>query len=236
MDGRSDVMKPSRSSVDLPRWGWSSRMELGALIVVAGVSVILAGACFALSGRLGAVERAVAASRSDSARQNELSRRLEVLSGRVEGSEKRLRSERASAARLEGALSGLSSEVDSLKRSLEAGPSAAQVNELFATVRGLSGELAQVKRLAEAAAQNPRAAPSSDGASARDLAALRSRLAAFDARLAELGRKASSRETPQVRVNEEALRKVINQMVQAEMKKALESRRDAWRRRRQEQQ
>ncbi len=229
--------KPGGSVLEVPRRGWSRPVELGMLVVAAGLSVILAGAWFALSRRFAAVERAVAASRAESGRQNELSRRFDSLSGRVEASDTRLRSQRASAARLERALSGLSSELDSVKRSLEAAPSAAQVSGLLAAVSASSDEVAQIKRLAEAAAQEPRVAspPAPDGATAKDVVALAGRVSALDAGLKELGRKVSSLKTPQVRVNEESLRAAVNQAVQEEIKKAFEERRNAWRGRREQQ-
>lgn len=230
------MRSPGRSTVDATPAGWSRRLELGALIFAAGLSVIVAGACFALSGRVRAAERVAVASRSESAREKDLSRRLGTLSGRVNASEESSRAQRASAAKLESTLSRLTSEFDYLKRSQEAAPSAAEVKELLTTVRALSGEVAQVKRLAEAAAQEPRAAPAPDGASAKDVAALAGRLSALDARVAELARKVSSLKKPQTRVDEEALRTAVNKIVQEEIKKAFEERRNEWRRRRQQQQ
>jgi len=202
--------------------------ELTVLIVLAGLCAILFVGWLVVAGRVRALEKGASGDRLAAGRLSALSSDIDALSSKVKGLEGRL----SGLGKMEAEIASLSSRVDALRKPQDSGQNPV-VSELMAMVKTLNSDLDKVRKLAEEAAQKAvsetPAAPSGPGA--QELAAVTARLDSLDARLTELAKKTPSA-APPVRINEEALRATIRQMVEDEFGKLREEFLEQFRRRR----
>lgn len=207
-----------------------SPLQVIALVVTAGLLVILLGGWLVMSGRVKALEKDAATEKILSSKLSALSSDVEVLSAKVKSLEAKL----AGIARLESEIAGLSGRIDALRKSQENPGQSTLLNELVATVRTLNSDLDKVRKLAEEAALKAAPVPpqTPSGPDPKALTALSERLDSLDARLSELAKKPSPA-APPVRINEDAVRSMVHQMVEEEFSKLREEWLEQFRRGRQ---
>ena len=199
-----------------PGAGWAKPVQVGALVAAVIVSVILLGLVSSHGKRLAAVERGVKTNRNEVGRLGdrpepvteaevaELGRSL----GRLRTSTERL-DRKVAALALEGRDEGL----------------AESIGELTKIVRELSDELAEVRRIAEKPGETPGRVAAQADVPAKDVAALSNRVAKLERAAAELEKLAGSTSrgsSENVRINEQALRALVENLIDGEVKEALE--------------
>ncbi len=199
--------------------GWTQPVQIGALVTVVIVSVILLGLASSQGKRMSALERNVKTVRDEIGRLAEGSGHANV--------EVDLAELKVSVRKLRTRVSLLDRKVAAIERDRPGEGLAESVADLTKIVRELSDELAEVRRIAEKP-DEPAAAAAKPDASAEDIAALSDRLAKIErgaAELEKLFRKVSDGSS-KVRVNEEALKKVVRELVGDEVREAVEKMRN----------
>ncbi len=199
--------------------GWVRPVQTGALVTVVVVSVILLGLVSSQGTRMSALERNVKTIGKEIGRLAEGSGRASL--------EGELAELAASGRKLRTRVSSLDRKLAALERDRPGGGLTESVAELTKIVLELSDELAEVRRTAEKP-DEPAAAVVKPDASAEDIAALSDRLAKIErgaAELEKLFRKASDGSS-KVRINKEALNKVVRELVGDEIREAFEEMRN----------
>ena len=203
--------------------GWVRPVQTGALVTVVVVSVILLGLVSSQGKRMSALERNVKTVGKEIGRLAEGPGRTDL--------EVELAELAVSVRKLRTRVSSLDRKLAALERDRPGEGLAESVAELTKIVLELSDELAEMRRTAERAAEKPAAAVVKSDASAKDIAALSDRLARIErgaAELEKLFRKVADGSS-KVRVNEEAVKKVVQELVGDEVREAFEEMRDRWR-------
>jgi archaellum component FlaC len=143
--------------------------------------------------------------------------------------------DRLSAKNLEDRLAELGNQVAALKRGDNRRALATAVEELREVVRSLQTEVEAVRRLAVAATNKPLPAPSAPvaaGADPAELNRLSGRVDDVEKTVAELARRPriTSRPPAPPKINEAALRKLVEKQVEEQVQEALRRRMENWRR------
>lgn len=199
--------------------GWVRPVQTGALVTVVVASVILLGLVSSQGNRVRALERNVKTIRKEIGRLAEGSGRANL--------EAELAEFAVSMRKLRTRVSSLDRKLAALERDRPGEGLAESVAELTKIVLELSDELAEVRRAAEKP-DEPAAAVVEPDTSAEDIAALSGRLAKIErgaAELEKLFRKVSNGAS-KVRVNEEALNKVVRELVGDQVREIFEEMRN----------
>jgi len=202
---------------------------LALIIVAAGLSVILLGAWYMLAGRVRAVEKRASAQVGTRIALDELSARIDQLRDQIRAGE----DDRLSAKNLEDRLADLGNQVAVLKRGDNRRALTTAVEELKEVVRSLQTEVEAVRRLAVAASNKPLPSPSAPvaaGADPAELNRLAGRVDDVEKSVAELARRPRTTSRPPPKINEAALRELVEKQVQEGVEEALRKRMENWRR------
>lgn len=203
-----------------------SPLELALLVGVLLFSLILAIGFRGLGKRVGSVEKATSSTRKDWMRGDEdLSGRVGALSKRLEANEEEMNLRAATTSRLKREFDDLKAEVASAEKKPRDEATLTALRDLEAEVRALKSDIARIRTLAEASGKE-QAAPAGGGVAPEDLAAVSTRLDAIDSRIGELERKPTSKGAD-VKINEQALRQTVNEIVKEEVNRMFEEMRNA---------
>lgn len=203
-----------------PGAGWAKPVQVGALVAAVIVSVILLGLVSSHGKRLAAIERGVKTNR------NEVGRLVDQLGDRPEPvTESEVAELRRSLGKLRTSTERLGRKVTALALEGRDEGLSESIGGLTKIVRELSDELAEVRRIAEKSAEVPGRAAAQGDVPAKDVAALSNRVAKLERAAAELEKLAGSTSrgsSKNVRINEQVLRALVEDLVDGEVKEALE--------------
>ncbi len=213
--------------------GASRPLELGLIILTLGLSVILLCGWFMLAGKVRDVEKRAVSPKRDKGALNQLSARIDSLSDRLEAGE----AKRPDSTGLESRLSDLEDKIASLKKSDESSAPSSAVDELKKIVLALEKEVSAAKSLAKEAAEASSEAPEDDDVGKVKMAALSERLDDIEmeiedvsTELTALAKKRPVRTKAPSRINQKALHKMVDGMVDKAIKEKLdEAMRNRWR-------
>jgi small-conductance mechanosensitive channel len=200
---------------------------LALVIVAAGLSVILLGAWYMLATRVRAVENRARGQAGTRLALDELSTRIDRLRDQMRAGEE----DRLSAKNLEDRLAQLGGQVAALKRGGDKRALVTAVEELKEVVRSLQTEVEGVRRLAVDASKRPLAQPSAPvaaGADPAEVDRLAGRVDDAEKRIAELARRPRTTSRPPPKINEAALRKLVEKQVQDQVAEELRKMRENW--------
>ncbi len=213
--------------------GASRPLEIGLIILALGLSMILLCGLFMLAGKIRDVEKRAGSPTRETGVLDKLSARIDSLSDRVEVG----KAGRPGSAGLEGRLSDLADEIAALKQSDEGRTPSSAVDDLKKIVLSLEKEVEAAKRLAEEAVEASPEAPEGSALVKVKIAALSDRLDDIEtqvddvsAELTELAKKPSARAKAPARINEKAVQKMVDGMVDKAIKEKLDdAMRNMWR-------
>jgi predicted transcriptional regulator len=213
----------------MPRWfGFAS---VALTVVVAIIAVV---GLVSLGRRIGSAEgRASSTSRALGDLEADLSARVDRLADRVSSA----RTDLAVIKKLSARLTRLSDDLSKHRSADDTKPLAASLGRLEKSLEELKGDVILAMRMASKAAEAKRepSAPAAPAVTPDDLDKIAERITDVEGRLDEIAkapRTASA--SPRARVNEQALEKHIEAVVQEQVKAQIErAMRDMFRRRRQ---
>ena len=211
----------------IPRW-----MGLAAIALTVVVALIAVVGLVSLGRRIGTVEgRASSTARSFGDLESDLSARIDRLSDRVNSA----RTDIAVIKKLSARITRLSDDLAVHAGEDESKALAASLSRLESSLTSLKGEVLEAMRMASKAAET-RAAPAEPAASsvsAGDLEKIADRIADVEERVEEIGKKPKTASTSsRTRINEEAVKKLVEGMVKEQVDAELKTMRERFRGRR----
>jgi DNA repair exonuclease SbcCD ATPase subunit len=216
------------SYVAMPRW-----MGMGAIALSVIVALIAVAGLVALGGRIGAVEgRAASTARSVGDMEEDLSAKIDRLADRVDSA----RTDLAVIGKLGARITNLADDLAAHRREDGSEALAASLARLESSVNSLKGDVVDAMRLAAKAAE-ARAAPSEPAApsvTTGDLDRIADRVAGIEERVEELGkaRARTSSTSSRTRVNEDAVKKLVEDTVKEQVEAEFKAMRERFRGRR----
>ncbi|MHC4249727.1 MAG: hypothetical protein ACYS9X_11430 [Planctomycetota bacterium] len=211
-----------------PRW-----MSLGAIALTVIVALIAVAGLVALGGRIGAVEgRAASTARSVSDMEEDLSAKIDRLADRVDSA----RTDLAVIRKLSARTTAIADDLAAHKRGDRGEALAELLSRLESSVSSLKGDVTDAMRLAAKAAE-AKAAPAQPATPAiteAELDRIADRIAGVEERVEELGkaRARTSSSSSRTRINEDAVKKLVEGMVKEQVEAEFKAMRERFRGRR----
>jgi len=219
-------MRGGESYVAMPRW-----MGFGAIVVMVVVGLIAVAGIVSLGGRIRAVERRVASTARAVGDIEDFSARIENLAGRIDAA----RADAGSVRRLGARITSLTDDLAAHEREDRGKELAASLARLESSVTSLKADVIDAMRLAAKAAETPAApsAPTAPAVAAGDLDRLADRVAGIESDVEELAkvRTKTSSSSSRPRINEDAVKKLVEETVKEQVEEELKAMRDRFRRR-----
>ena len=215
------VEQGRESYVAIPRW-----MGLGAMALMVVTALISVVGLMSLSGRVQDVEgRSASTARAVGEVEQVLSAKIDGLAERVDST----RTDLAGIGKLGARITNLADDLAAQRGGDKSRGLAAALARLESSVSSLKGDVDDAKRLAAKAAEAKPSEPVTPAVTADELDRIAGRIAGIETRVGELGRKASISTTkPRTRINEEAVKKLVEDTVKEQVEAEFKKMRERW--------